>query len=214
MVRKSKGKKKEVVLVSIRAFAAQINVSEGAVRKAVKEGKVTHGFDPELKKIDPVAAQSNAWVQQQTVPKPKAGVSKAQVIKKLQSAAAEIKSKPTKEPTSNVATEDVDTKELLASIKITSDMSYAEAMRCNEILDLVLTMKKVEVEEGVLVPKDKVEKAFHALGSELKKALMNIPQKVVRKIQLAKTEVDGQTILTELLSEVLSFYGNLRPDAL
>ena len=89
-------------------------------------------------------------------------------------------------------------------------MSVSEVLRIREIIGAGLD--KIKLTEGRLVAKDKVKKALYALGSELKKALLNIPQRVVRDIMAAANEVERINILTDEITAVLSTYGALTKD--
>jgi hypothetical protein len=110
--------------------------------------------------------------------------------------------------------ENVSTEELLARLKLTPGMKASEAMRINLIIDAAVNKKKLEETEGKLVSREKVEKAFFAIGVELKKALFNMPQKVVRRIKDTGTEVEGIAILADAITQILSDYGNLKTNSL
>ena len=225
-VRKKSNQLSEVVKISIRAFAKQINVSEGAIRKAIKGGRFEVGYDSTVKKIDPVIALKNQWVKQQGIIKPKPGISRSMVQKKLSK---------TKEPKTNVRGtgetienntstsddnkesdpgEELDTEELINSIKITTKMDFNQASKLREFVALALDKKKLQEVNKILISREKVERTLYAIGNELKKSLFNMPQRVVRRIMDAGTEVDGITILNEALTNILTEYGSLNPNLL
>ena len=201
--------------ISIRAFAKSIKVSEGAVRKAIREGKFEYGYDVSSKKINPAAAKKNTWVAQQSIVKAKAGVSKQKAINKLNNKNTSSADENNDAGDGNDNTDvELDAEELLNSIHITSNMSVDKVVRLRELVALALDKKKLEEAERVLVPRDKVEKALYAVGNELKKSLLNLPQKVVRQIMDCATEVDGINILSDSITEILTVYGNLKSTSL
>lgn len=205
-------------IVSVRAFAQQIGVSEGAVRKAIKAWNFTIGVQ-EDGKINSSAAMTDPWVKKQTVIKPKAGVSRVKAIEKIE---ATIKERSSRSAGDDEGTDDsddsfrdigsIDVEDIANSIRVTKDLKAAEAMRRREILALAIDKKKLQELEGILVRRDAVEKSLFLLGSQLKKAILDIPARCVRDVMAAGTEVEGIKILTEEIVVVLNTYANLKPD--
>ena len=105
---------------------------------------------------------------------------------------------------------DIEIEDFISTIQITSDLNAAEAMRIREVIGAALDKKKLQEAEGRLVSRDKVEKAFFAIGNELKKALFNMPQRIVRDIMSAPNEVEAINIFNDELNQILSHYGNLK----
>jgi hypothetical protein len=202
--------------LSIRGFAKLIGVSEAAVRKAIAAEKLSIGWDEINKKIDPDLAMKNPWVEEHTggVIRPRPGLSSEERIRK-QIAADHMPENPLEEePLSEeeknwIDEEELRTGNLLNSIKVTSGLKASEAIRRREIIALALDKKKLEELEGVLVRRKDIDKALGALGNELKKALLNMPQRLVRLIMKAGSEVEGITILTNGITEVLKEFGTL-----
>lgn len=195
-------------IISVRAFAKQIGVSEGAVRKAIKNWSFTVGVQ-EDGKINSEAAMEDAWVKKQKVVKPKAGVSRTKAIEKLE------EKPPAGEPAPDDFDEvDFEDEEAVRNIKVNATMTASEAMRRREIIALALDKKKLLEMERVLVRRDAVEKSLFLLGSELKKSLLDVPARCVRDIMASSTEVEGIKLLTEEINQVLSIYGNLKENTL
>jgi hypothetical protein len=195
--------------LSIRAFAKLIGVSEGAVRKAITAGKLSAGWDELNKKIDPVRALENPWVAQLSF---KGSDQSLSTTKKIE-AAKHLPENPlddSGEDENWIAEEELRTGNLLNAIKVTSGLKASEAMRRREIIALALDKKKLEELEGILVRRKDVDKSLFAVGNEMKKSLMNMPQRVVRLIMKAPTEVEGITILTNAITEILKDFGNLK----
>ena len=206
--------------ISIRKFAEIIGVSDTAVRKAIQRGEFIKGFDVETKTIDQKEALKNPWVKAQGVQKPKAGVSRVKVIEKIEKtkrpAKAERKAEDIKPPkvdsdgnTYIEGFDDVETDELIKKLKIYPGMPAHDAMRINEIIDAALNRKKLEEAEGILVRRDKMERALFVMGSELKKALFNMPQRIIRDIMAATNEVEALNVFNSELTQILDTYGNL-----
>lgn len=191
--------------ISIRGFAKQISVSEGAVRKAIKEGKLKGAYDEVAKKINVAKAKKAAWVQQQSVIKPKAGVSRAKAIEKIeQQNNDEVAALP-------ITDKDVkDAQDVIRSIKITKDMDYKQAMKYREIVGLAMDKIKLQQAQGVLVEKAEVEKVLYKFGDELKRGLLDIPKRVVRDIMVAPNEVEATNILTDELTQVLLKFSDIK----
>lgn len=184
--------------VSVRAFAKQINVAESAVRRAIKEDKLKGVYILSTKKIDAVKAKKNAWVQQQSVIKPKAGVSRAKAIEKI-----ERSNKKSDVVDDLPDPETADAEDIIKSIKIERDMPINTAMRLREIVGLAMDKIKLQKEQSVLVEKAEVETVLFAHGNELKRGLLDIPKRVIRDIMVAPNEVEATNILTDELNRVL-----------
>lgn len=208
---------KKTDFISIRAFAKQINTSETSVRRAIREGKITHEFDIDAKKINVSKASQNSWVKQQGIIKAKPGVSKKKALEKKAKANGENIEKierPEKTPdfllplTENTKQKPLielldDTDALLNAIEVTSDMPIDEAMKYREVLALAFDKMKLAELHGTLVSKELVERSLFNIGNELKKACFNI-SKFIRDIQAAPNEVEGINILNEQLTIIFS----------
>lgn len=209
------GKSTQDKIVSVRAFAERIGVSEGAVRKAISKWQFTTGVR-EDGKIDTTVAVNDPWVKKQLVIRPKPGVSRSKAITKLESPVQSTPAPPSSDNDDQVNdTDDTNADEDVAnSIKVHKGLKAAEAMRRREIVALALDKKKLQELQGILIRKDVVEKALFLLGSELKKAMLDIPARCVRDIMAANTEVEGIKILEDEIIHVLSTYGNLKENTL
>jgi len=186
--------------ISIREYGRRLSVNEKSIRDAIAAGKIVKGYDPEEKKILPAIANNEWGFRHQTI-KRQRGVSRAKVVEKM-GAPPELPS---------LDAEDIEG--LLHSLPVNRNMPVTEAVRLREIVGLGLDKIKLAEAEGRFVSRDKVEKALFALGSELKKALLNIPSRVVRDIMAAANEVEGVNILTDEITAVLTQYGNLNKDS-
>jgi hypothetical protein len=201
------------VKISIRAYAAQINVDEKSIRKAISEGKIVKGYDAVAKKIIPRLANKEYGFKH-VVPKSSPGISKVKLAEKLDTAIAKkqvTRNKVSPQTISNKA-EALQAlilnseEDLISSIKITPDLAYAEATRLSMIMQLLLDKKKLEEMEDKLIRKEIVEKQLFAFGNELKKGLQAIPSRVADDILAAPNKVEVVNILSEEINNVLNAF--------
>jgi hypothetical protein len=195
--------------VSIREYALMIGVDEKTVRKARDAGLLQNGYDQVKKKVIPDLADQ-AWGSAQKVTRRKPGVSKIKTIGRLN---GDFGNGDNDEELSEIEwlnQEEIRTGSLLENIKITSSMATADAMRRREIIALALDKKKLEEAEGILVRREMVEKALFLLGSELRKALLDIPARTAREVMAATTEIQAINLLTDEITHVLNTYGQLK----
>lgn len=192
--------------ISVRAFAKQISVSEGAIRHAIKDGKLGDVYNAETKKINVAQAKKNAWVQQQSVIKPKAGVNRAKTIEKLEKEKKEIEEKTIEINNPNVS----DAVDVIKDIKITKDMTVATAIRFREVVGLALDKIKLQQAQDVLVEKAEVERVLFKFGDELKRGLLDIPKRVTRDVMAAPNEVEATNILTDEITQVLLKFSEIK----
>jgi hypothetical protein len=187
--------------ISIREYARRLRIDEKAVRKAIAAGRICRGYDKEVKKILPDEANQE-WGYKHEAVKQQKGVSRAKAIEKM-GATPDLPPLETPETL----------EDLQQSLKINSRMPVAEALRFREIIGAGLDKMKLAEVEGRLVDREKVYKALFGFGNEIKKSLLNIPQRVARDIMAAANEVEVINILTDELTAVLTFYSNLNKDS-
>lgn len=206
--------------MSIRAYATAIGKDEKTVRNAINAGMLGDGWDPAVKKVN-VAAADEAWGNVHRAAKGKSFTSPPKNFEQLFEKAGTEKKKTKARPSSEdeeeedwLAQEEIRTGTLLESITVHSNLKTPEAIRRREILALQMDKKKLEEMEGVLVRRDKVEKALFALASELKKSLLAMPQRICADIMAAPNEVEAMNIMTDELTHILDTYGNLKKDTL
>ena len=207
--------------VSIRAYAATIGVDEKTVRTARDHGLLGKGYIKKTGKIISDVADK-VWGNEYKVIKSRPGVNKLIVIERLEEKEKQdallppaVNNTPLTDSEDDILfDENISVDELLLELKITPDMTAQEAMRVNSVIDAAVNKKKLEELEGILVNKAAVEKSLFLLGSELKKALLDVPARCVRDIMAATTEVEGIKIITDELILVLSTYGNMKTNTI
>jgi hypothetical protein len=209
--------------ISIRAYAAQLNVNEKAVRKAIQEGKIKKGVQKSSGKILASKADQE-WGYIHKVPKPGRGLSKAKVAEKLdaipvippkENLVKPIKTENKREETGeNQEGMNYSYTDLINSIHIYPELTYSEAIRRKEILGIAAERMKLEEQQGILVRKADVEKSLFAIGDTLKKSLLNIPARCIDDIMAAPNKIDASTILIMEIQSVLNrFYQHLQTNA-
>ncbi len=195
------------IKISIRAYAKQLNVDEKAVRKAIEKGKIKKGYDKRARKI--IASHANKeWGFIHKNPKPQRGVSKAKVVEKLNKKNA---SQPGEDkPKENDFLDDDNTyHDLISKIKLNANLPYSEIVRRKEILAAANDRMKLEELNGLLVRKDEVNKALRAAGDQLKKELLNLPNRITEDIRTASNKVEAINIFTIELNQVLQNIASL-----
>lgn len=193
--------------VSIREFAKSIGTSHTAVNKAIEQKKFVVGYNTRTKKINPEKAAEDNWVKQQTIVKPKAGVSAEKAIEKLNK--KEDKAGP-KEGEAEQDFEDMEIEELMAAVKVNGKMSYQKALEKQQIITLALNKLKLKQEAGLLVDIKKVNDAQYNLSVALKNALFDIPKRIARDLMAAHNEVEVINIMNEEITRVLLYFANMK----
>jgi len=207
--------------VSIREYARRIGVSEGLIRKAIKEGMLPTGYNQGTKKIRPEEATAE-WGYKYETQRVRPGKGRVNYTEKPHAIDPPPSTKPKNptpapEPVSSASALPMSTPgalDLLQSIVVTTALPVAEAVRLREIIGAQQDKLKLAEAEGKLVSKEKVYKALYSVANELKKALLNIPTRVVRDIMAADNEVMGINILTDEINATLATFGNLNSNSL
>lgn len=196
------------VKISIRAYAKQIHVDEKAVRKAIEEGKIKKGFDKRTKKIIASIA-NNEWGFLHKNPKPQRGVSKAKVVEKLNKKNGGDSGENNQSEKDDFLDDDNSYHDLISKIKLNANLPYSEIVRRKEILAAANDRMKLEELNGLLVRKDEVNKALRAAGDQLKKELLNLPNRITEDIRTASNKVEAINIFTIELNQVLQNIASL-----
>jgi hypothetical protein len=218
---------KEVSKISIRAYADHLGVDDKTIRKAIQSGKIKKGvsYKTQIRKgIDVQVPEINLEVADKEYgnlhknDKVKPGQSKAKLIEKVDGQDRGKRDKKNKEKSlQKSADADYDeddnmdiNDEIISSMVISKKMSYGEASRRREIIQLALDKKKLQELEGMLVRRDEIEKVLFSIGSELKKSLFNIPARITADVRAADNDVLAQSIITIELTQILNEFSKMQ----
>lgn len=205
--------------LSINAYAQRIGINEKSVRNAIRDGKIVKGYDTEKKKIK-VKIADKEYGHLHKIAKPRPGVNKSKLVSKIESSdkseklvkkntKSEVKSEQSEADKSVSGFDEIiGYEELLLQIPITPNLPYSEATRRREIIQLALEKKKLEEMENVLVRRVDVERVLFAFGSQLKKAILSAPSRVIDEILASNDKVEAINILTEELTNILTIYAD------
>ncbi len=213
--------KKSSSTVSLREYSRRLGITHTAVSHAIKNGKINKGVqyvtkirkgvEVQVPVINKIIADTE-WGSLHKTDKLKPGQRANKNLNSTchseiqKSGRAEIESLP-------VTSDDldgIDETDLLSSMKISKDMVYGEASRRRELIGLAMDKKKLQELEGLLVRKDVVDRALFILGSELKKALFNIPARVTADVRAAANDVYAQQIITVELTQILNEFSKMQ----
>ena len=205
--------------ISVRAYAATLGIDDKTIRKAIASGKIKKGVSyitvtrkgievqvPEINKI--IADKEFGNLHKSDKVKPGQKIEK--LFKKSEDKKKSKKSAPAIDDSGLEEDDLEDEEDLLSTMTISKKMGYAEAARRRELIGLAMDKKKLQELEGMLVRKDVVEKSLFALGSELKKALFNIPARITADVRAATNDVHAQSIITVELTQILNEFSKMQ----
>lgn len=174
--------------ISIRDFADRVGVSETAVRKAIKSGKITDKSidrtNPNRPQIDALKAAAE-WGKSYDPNRPRTSAV-TDVIKVAATREAPrgklVKDDPAQTEEGNK----------LATVRRTQ----AEIALQNSALDL-------QIKKGKYVDKSKVYKALFKAGQDVRSTFQALPDRVIDNILAAKSRHEAHEILTDAISDAL-----------
>lgn len=190
--------------ISIREYARRIGITEAAVRRAIKTGKIVKGIIQNTKNGRPMVMQSIAdreWADSYT------GKTNASPVLKERfnfTATEQSSSVP------NVvggATDQEDNSGAMASPRTMKDAQLKE-----QIYKANMAEVKYNVALGKLVKKEDVYKTFFEFGTQVREAIQAIPDRVIDLVRAATSRNEAHEILASELSralEALSNYKNI-----
>lgn len=169
--------------VSQREYARRLGVSNEAVSRAVKEGRIKRGWDAKGKKIIVQHANSE-W----------GDVHIQQNAKKIVSAAPSSAADPVEDDQPPTGAE---------GGALNNNTSYANAKRIKEVASAQLTILELRQKKGELVDRQVVYKKLRDYGVSLRTEIMNIPNLCIDDIMSQPTRAGAVMVLTEALHKVL-----------
>jgi len=195
-----------------------LGIDDKTIRKAIQGGKIKKGVsyiaqtrkgqEIQVPQIDPVIADrefGNIHKTDKLKPGQKAEklYSKVDGVKKIKKSALPEEDGGTDDD------ENSDEEDSLSTMPISKKMTYGEAARRRELIGLAMDKKKLQELERTLVKKDEIDKALFAIGSELKKALFNVPARITADVRAAANDVYAQSIITVELTQILNDFSKM-----
>ena len=188
--------------ISIREFARNLGVSDVAVLKAIKAGKIVKGIDysnPKRPKVNPkVAAEEwgRNWDPTRASAQP------------LRERFEPTKAKPIsvdKKPKVDA----VAGKTPPGSTDGESGRSLAEIKRQTAEVRLRLDALELKERMGQLVDKDAVYRALFAAGQEVRTALQAIPDRVIDDVLAARSRNESHQVLYNAIADALEMLNEI-----
>ena len=211
--------------ISIREFARRVGVSDTAVHKAIKAGKIPASCldysNPKRPKIFPDAALKEWGVNY--VPNWEQSPALAAAIEKTETSVTSEarvlsvthrshKSKAVDEqPLSDDEhqfdeNENTDSEKLddeSENIRLSKKASQKEAKRIREIADAKMAIVKLLEAKGKLVSRAKVDQEFFDVGVRVRSAMQGIPDKWIDNILACDTRSEAHAMLYGAITEAL-----------
>lgn len=209
---------KKQVTISVRQYAKTTGVDEAAIRRAIAEGKIKKGVryidknvggkEKKVPVIIPDIADKE-YGDLKKVKKPQRGVSKARIAKEIDSDNTISKAREAGDdlPGENELP-DLSFQELLKRINIHDQLPYSEIIRRRELLGAAQDKMKLQQMEGLLVERLVVDKELFDLANNLKKNLLNIPNRCISLLRSATNDVDAINLLNIEINSVLESFAN------
>jgi hypothetical protein len=190
-------------MISIREFARRVNVSDVAVLKAIRAGKIKEAIDytnPKRPKINPELA-AKEW-----------GKNYDPSYHRSPNVSEEIKLAPTAKPAKAKApAQAVVEPEAEATLPPgAGGRSLADIKRQTAEVKLRLSALDLKERQGELVKKDEVYRSLYELGVTIKEKLLSIPNRVTDEMRAAESRHEAQRILTAELEAVLLEYSKFK----
>lgn len=163
--------------ISQREYSRRLGISNEAVSKAIREGKIVKGWDKKQQKI--IVQHANVeWGALHM---------KTNVTKLLQQEPGEPSSVNEQTPNTNGATN---------NLTLTNTSSFGDARRIKEIIAAQLLSLDLKERKEELVKKDDVYKALFAFGQQIRVALMVIPDRVIDAVLASRNRAEAHQLLT------------------
>lgn len=175
--------------ISQREYAKRLGISNEAVSKAIREGKIDRGWDKQEGKII-VEYANREWGALHL---------KTNVSRLLQ-----------QEPGEDWQQGGADAKR--PGLTLTNESSFADAKRVREIIHAQLAALDLKERKEELVKKEEVYKQLYAFGQQVRIAVMTTADRSIDTILAAKNRTEAYNILSVCLQEALEGLTNVEFD--
>lgn len=168
--------------ISQREYARRLGISNEAVSKAIREGKISKGWDKKEGKIifETANEEWGALHLKTDIPK----LLKQEVGEPIRA------NYPTRASSANGMT-------------LSADSSYAEAKRVREIIVAQIAALELKERKEELVKKDEVYKQLYNFGQEVRTAITSLPDRHIDSMLAAKSRPEAYQILSGAVYDIL-----------
>ena len=168
--------RKELERVSQREYARRIGVSNEAVSRAIKDGRIKKGWDSTAAKI--IVPHANAeWG-----------------LLHMQTNVEQLIQETTTEKVKPISS---------TGLTLQADSSFIEAKRVKEILQAQLVALDLKERKGELVNKEEVYKELFSYGQQLRVAFSSIADRHIDAIIASNTRAEAHNLLQSAIYEIL-----------
>jgi len=167
--------RKGLTRISQRQYANYLGISNEAVSKAVKEGRIKKGWDRQAEMI---------------------------IVEHADREFGLLHKKTNVAPLLNNPGEDEENAKP-GTLQLSGNSSYGEAKRVKEILHAQLVALDLKERKGELVNKDEVHKQLYAFGQQLRIALLAIPDRIIDNVLASKSRAEAHGLFASALHECL-----------
>lgn len=178
-------------LVSQREYARRLGVSNEAVSKAIREGKIYKGWNKQEGKII-VEIANREWGALHM---------NTNVSRLLQQEPGEEWHQSSSDATGSSGKR--------AGLTLTNESSFAEAKRVREIIYAQLAALDLKERKEELVRKDEVYKQLYAFGQQVRVALMATPDRGIDAILASKSRAEAYNTMVGFIQEALEGLTNI-----
>lgn len=180
--------------LSQRKYAERLGLSNTAVSKAIKQGRIVNGVDHKTGEIIvPIADQEWGLLHRKT-----------DVTAVLE------QQEPPTSPQEELPGHELPRRK----VSLSEDTPFAEAKRINEIVRAQMATLDLQERKGELLRKDAVQKELFLYGQTLRKALERIPERVIDSIRAAASRNEGLQLLEDEIYAVLDELTRIQAQAL
>ena len=181
-------------LISIREFGRRVGVSDTAIRKMIKDGRLS---DKAVER-HPITGKPSIIYDQALVEFQAVG---GGLVK--ESGVDNTPHKYRKKVPPVPLSQQKQTENGEPPVVPSGQLSIAEAKRQSAIYDAKLKGLELAERQKVLVPRNKVYEELFAFGQEIKSHLLSIPDKFIDQILAAQNRGEAHSILYAAISESL-----------
>lgn len=175
--------------ISQREYARRLGISNEAVSKAIREGKIDRGWD----KVDGKIIVEYANIEWGTL----------HMSTALPSLFSPEELETTEErPVQRLANTGQ------KGLSLTNESSFAEAKRVREIIQAQLAALDLKERKEELVKKDEVYKQLYTFGQQMRLTLLATPDRGIDAILAAKNRTEAYNILSATIIEALEHLTN------